>query len=73
MAPAINPPHASDVRERNEKIVLRLIHSSRERGLSQSEVVHATGLKPPTIFRIFSYLESASPRLPPASTTYRGD
>ena len=46
-------------RQRNEKIVLRLIHSSRERGLSQSEVVLATGLKPPTIFRIFSYLEEA--------------
>jgi predicted NBD/HSP70 family sugar kinase len=59
MSPAINPLRAADVRQRNEKIVLRLIHSARERGLSQSEVVLATGLKPPTIFRIFSYLEEA--------------
>ncbi len=56
---AVSPLRAADVRQRNEKIVLRLIHSSRERGLSQSEVVLATGLKPPTIFRIFSYLEEA--------------
>lgn len=57
MAPTVSPLRAADVRQRNEKIVLRLIHSSRERGLSQSEVVLATGLKPPTIFRIFSSLE----------------
>jgi predicted NBD/HSP70 family sugar kinase len=59
MAPTVSPLRAADVRQRNEKIVLRLIHSSRERGLSQSEVVLATGLKPPTIFRIFSSLEEA--------------
>jgi predicted NBD/HSP70 family sugar kinase len=59
MAPNVAPLRAADVRQRNEKIVLRLIHSARERGLSQSEVVLATGLKPPTIFRIFSYLEEA--------------
>jgi predicted NBD/HSP70 family sugar kinase len=57
MAPTVSPLRAADVRQRNEKIVLRLIHSARERGLSQSEVVLATGLKPPTIFRIFSSLE----------------
>ena len=55
----VNPLRAADVRQRNEKIVLRLVYSSRERGLSQSEVVQATGLKPPTIFRIFSFLEEA--------------
>jgi predicted NBD/HSP70 family sugar kinase len=59
MAPTVSPLRAADVRQRNEKIVLRLIHSARERGLSQSEVVLATGLKPPTIFRIFSSLEEA--------------
>ncbi len=59
MAHSISPLRSADVRRRNEKIVLRLIHSSRERGLSQSEVVIATGLKPPTIFRIFSYLDEA--------------
>lgn len=59
MLPNTGPLRAADVRQRNEKIVLRLIHSARERGLSQSEVVVATGLKPPTIFRIFSYLEES--------------
>ena len=57
MAPGTGPLRAADIRQRNQKIVLRLIHSARERGLSQSEVVLATGLKPPTIFRIFSSLE----------------
>jgi predicted NBD/HSP70 family sugar kinase len=47
----------SDVRRRNEKLVLRLIHGAGEKGLSQSEAALATGLKPPTIFRIFSSLE----------------
>ncbi len=54
-----SPLRAADVRKRNENIVLRLIYSARKAGLSQSEVVTATGLKPPTIFRIFSSLESA--------------
>jgi len=56
MAPSSKPLRVSDVRKRNEKLVLRLVHSAGERGLSQSEVVLSTGLKPPTIFRIFSYL-----------------
>jgi predicted NBD/HSP70 family sugar kinase len=54
-----SPLRAADVRKRNENIVLRLIYSARKAGLSQSEVVAATGLKPPTIFRIFSSLEAA--------------
>lgn len=54
-----SPLRAADVRKRNENIVLRLIYSARKTGLSQSEVVAATGLKPPTIFRIFSSLEAA--------------
>lgn len=52
------PLRAADVRKRNEKIVLRLIHARGEHGLSQSQAVLATGLKPPTIFRIFSGLET---------------
>ena len=59
MSPEQNPLRASDVRERNEKLVLRLIHGSGDRGFSQSEAVAATGLKAPTIFRIFSSLEAA--------------
>jgi len=49
------PLHSHDIRERNEKLVLNLIYTHQ--GISQSEVVHLTGLKPPTIFRIFSKLE----------------
>ena len=59
MAPSSKPLRVSDVRKRNEKLVLRLVHSAGERGLSQSEVVISTGLKPPTIFRIFSSLEES--------------
>jgi len=59
MAPTSNPLRVSDVRRRNEKLVLRLVHSAGERGASQSEIVQSTGLKAPTIFRIFSYLEEA--------------
>jgi len=58
MADSANPLRVADVRERNEKIVLRLIYGSGEKGLSQSEAVLATGLRAPTIFRIFSSLES---------------
>lgn len=57
MTSKINPLRMSDVRRRNEKLVLRLIHAAGEKGLSQSEVSAAIGLKPPTIFRIFSLLE----------------
>ena len=49
------PLRGNDVREKNEKLVLRIIHKSD--GISQSEVVQMTGLKPPTVFRIFSSLE----------------
>ncbi|MBL8967732.1 MAG: ROK family protein, partial [Spirochaetaceae bacterium] len=59
MSDPSNPLRAADVRERNEKIVLRLIHGAGGRGLSQSEAVIATGLRAPTIFRIFSSLEAA--------------
>ena len=54
-----SPLRAADIRQRNENLVLRLIYQARGKGVSQSEVVTSTGLKPPTIFRIFSYLEEA--------------
>ncbi len=54
-----NPLRAADVRERNEKIVLKLIRAAGPRGLSQSEAVVATGLRAPTIFRIFTSLEES--------------
>ncbi len=51
------PLRGNDVRQKNEKLVLRIIHKSE--GISQSEVVQLTGLKPPTVFRIFSGLEES--------------
>jgi predicted NBD/HSP70 family sugar kinase len=48
------PLRSRDVRERNEKLVLKLIYNRR--GISQSEISSITGLKPPTIFRIFTSL-----------------
>jgi predicted NBD/HSP70 family sugar kinase len=50
------PLRSYDIRERNEKLVLSLISSRKT--LSQSEVVAITGLKAPTVFRIFSILEA---------------
>jgi len=49
------PLRGNDVRKKNEQLVLRIIHKSD--GISQSEVVLITGLKPPTVFRIFCSLE----------------
>jgi len=50
------PLRSYDIRERNEKLILKLIY---DRGvISQSEVVSLTGLKPPTVFRIFASLEN---------------
>ncbi len=49
------PLRGNDVRQLNEKLVLSIIH--REGSISQSEVVQLTGLKAPTVFRIFSNLE----------------
>ncbi len=49
------PLRSEDVRQKNEKIILQAIQKSR--GLSQSEVVALTGLKAPTVLRIFTYLE----------------
>ena len=52
-----NPLRASDLRVHNQNIVLSIIHSSQSQGTSQSEIVLKTGLKAPTIFRIFTSLE----------------
>jgi len=48
------PLRSRDVRERNEKLVLKLIYN--QKGISQSEISTITGLKPPTVFRIFTSL-----------------
>jgi len=50
-----HPERAHLIRERNQRLVLRLIF--RLGALSQSKAVQRTGLKAPTVFRIFSDLE----------------
>lgn len=52
------PLRSNDIRQRNEKLILNLIHVHEK--ISQSEVVAATGLKAPTVFRIFTDLEKKS-------------
>ena len=51
-----HPLRSNDIRESNEKLVLNLIF--RNGGTSQSQIVQQTGLKAPTVFRIFAKLES---------------
>lgn len=50
------PLRGNDIRIRNEKLILSLIQKNEN--LSQSEAVNLTGLKPPTILRIFANLEN---------------
>jgi predicted NBD/HSP70 family sugar kinase len=52
-----NPLRAQDLRIHNQNIILSQIYEKRYTGVSQSELVVKTGLKAPTIFRIFSDLE----------------
>ena len=52
-----NPLRSSDIRIHNQKILLSCIYEARKNGISQSELVAKTGLKAPTVFRIFSILE----------------
>jgi len=59
-----NPLRASDLRIHNQNMVLSRIHASGEAGLSQSEIVLETGLKAPTIFRVFASLEEQGLILP---------
>ena len=51
------PIRSSDIREHNEKLVLRIILMAGTEGIAQSDVVTKTGLKAPTVFRIFNNLE----------------
>jgi len=56
MAENKSPLRGDDIRKRNEKLILGLIH--KHKNLSQSEAANITGLKPPTILRIFGNLEN---------------
>jgi len=51
----VKPVRGRDIRESNEKLILRIIRDGK--GISQSEVVNLTGLRPPTVLRFFSHLE----------------
>jgi predicted NBD/HSP70 family sugar kinase len=50
-----HPLRSNDIRESNEKLVLNLIFQNGS--TSQSQIVQQTGLKAPTVFRIFAKLE----------------
>jgi predicted NBD/HSP70 family sugar kinase len=52
-----NPLRSQDLRIHNQKMILARIYENRHCGISQSELVQDTGLKAPTILRIFSALE----------------
>ncbi|MEA1910888.1 MAG: ROK family transcriptional regulator, partial [Spirochaetota bacterium] len=56
MAKNKSPLRGDDIRKQNEKLILGLIQ--KHRNLSQSEAANMTGLKPPTILRIFGNLEN---------------
>lgn len=51
------PLRSSDIKSHNTNMILSLIHAYRSEGVSQSELVESTGLKAPTLFRIFSALQ----------------
>ena len=50
------PLRAENLRIHNKSLVLSLIHQYRSAGISQSVIVEKTGLKAPTILRIFNEL-----------------
>lgn len=56
----IDPVRATEIRHRNIMAVLSAIYASRNKGgASQTDIVNRIGLKAPSVFRIFSYLEQA--------------
>ena len=52
-----NPLRSSDLRVHNQRIILSRIYDARKTGVSQSELVLETGLKAPTVYKIFNTLE----------------
>ena len=59
------------MRSANELLVLKLIRESS--GISQSKVAGITGLKPPTVFRIFTTLENQGLIVPGDKERYTGN
>lgn len=69
------PIRAADIKERNERLVLNMVF--RSSCASQSQVVRATGLKAPTVFRIFAELQRLGliaplDAPPPAAADHKG-
>jgi len=52
------PLRAENLRIHNKNLVLSLIYQQQAAGISQSIIVDQTGLKAPTIFRIFNELQA---------------
>ena len=56
---ANDPMRAVDIKQHNQKMILSMMYDRRNKGgISQSEIVQQTGLKAPSVFRIFSALEN---------------
>lgn len=54
-----DPLRAVDIKQHNQNMILSYIHNARNKGgISQSDLVNLTGLKAPSVFRIFSALEN---------------
>lgn len=53
----MTPIRSGDIRESNERLILKLIHDGE--GVSQSDVVVRTGLRAPTVLRFFRHLENS--------------
>lgn len=54
---AMDPIRAADIRQHNTMAILSAIYAGRRNGISQTDVVNRVGLKAPSVFRIFSFLE----------------
>ena len=65
------PIRAADIKELNERLVLGMVFSAER--ASQSEVANRSGLKAPTVFRIFGELERAGLIAPVASPPLAAD
>jgi len=65
------PIRAADIKELNERLVLGMVF--RAERISQSEVATSSGLKAPTVFRIFGELERAGLIAPVASPPLAAD
>lgn len=69
-----NPLRTVDIRQHNRNLILSGIYRSRlSGGASQSDLVKTTGLKAPSVFRIFSSLEDEGLIRPCIKATMQND